>query len=429
MVTADNTTENHGFQLWQQLPESEEEWQHRDDFNALEWKVWKTDLASNLSNYTPHNDAKYLASDTGEVYVGDGAEWDSLGFIYSDAAARAAVVGEVDVSELDGSAGTSGQIPETDGTNVSWVDPPSGGDGSGDVDWQDDGTLIDTTAVANFRNNLDVSQGGSGEVIIDSPDTDEFDAFDDGTQIGSFSEIDAGQNLSGSVGSGRLTLDADSGSGGASTDVEGIENQPTHVGPMYQGTYHDGDGSTDDDPRFGIYFWAQGGLTINSVVVDSDLSAVSKNQIEIQLTDYDGGTENPTVHDTTTVTLSGGPERVDVGFTIPSDGEYVLARDYGPDTSEVIPLRRIEDVDWGVSAYDEHTYPQIDFLGGTHIGESGDWGASGHYYFFFDLEIGDAYDQVMSPWSTDVDEIYMRPFDPAEEYDNVSPRALWIDTS
>jgi hypothetical protein len=36
---------------------------------------------------------------------------------------------------------------------------------------------------------------------------------------------------------------------------------------------------------------------------------------------------------------------------------------------------------------------------------------------------------VLSPWSTDVDEIYMRPRDPEEEFDDVSPRALWIDTS
>ncbi|MFC7008671.1 hypothetical protein [Halalkalicoccus salilacus] len=212
------------------------------------------------------------------------------------------------------------------------------------------------------------------------------------------------------------------GTAGNST-TEGIAEIRDHVGPLYQGPYHQTDGS-------GIVFWAESGLSIHSAVVDTDLSDVSTTTLSIELVEYNGGAANPPVIGSADVEVNGGPERIDLSSlpNIPADGEYVLART-ASSNGEIIPCRRIHKDDWGMSNYEEHTYSNIDFLKGTNIFEPDDFGSEGYYYYFFDIEIGDTTNRVMSPWSHDVEEIYMRPRDPEEEFEDVSPRALWIDTS
>lgn len=213
--------------------------------------------------------------------------------------------------------------------------------------------------------------------------------------------------------------------------TDGIANMYDHVGPLHQGTYHS-TSSPSGGP--GIVFTASD-LYIDSIVIDSDLSGVSKTDLVIELREYDSGAANPPIVDSTTVTLSGGPERIRLGFTVPAsnegdpNNEYVISRGAVPDGEETIPLRRIHEDDWGSSAYTEQTYAEIDFLKGTNTGESGDWGAEGYWYYMFDWRIGAKETRVTAPWSTDVDEIYMRPRDPTEEFDDVSPRAIWFDTS
>lgn len=205
--------------------------------------------------------------------------------------------------------------------------------------------------------------------------------------------------------------------------TEGIAATRDHVGPLYQGDYHQINGS-------GFVFWAESGLSIHSAVVDTDLSGVSTTTLSVELVEYNSGAANPPVVGSINVEVNGGPERIDLSSLpdIPSDGEYVLARTASPN-GEIIPCRRIHEDSWGMNNYNEHTYPSIDFLKGTNISESGDFGSKGYYYYFFDIEIGDATTRVTSPWSQDVDEIYMRPRDPEEEFGDVSPRALWFDTS
>lgn len=213
--------------------------------------------------------------------------------------------------------------------------------------------------------------------------------------------------------------------------AKGIANTHDHVGPLHQGTYH-----TTSFPNggLGVVFTASD-LYIDSVVVDSDLSAVSERDLSIELREYNDGAAEPPVVDSTTVTLSGGPERIELGFTVPASGngdpndEYVLSRGTVPNGEETIPLRRIHQDDWGPSAYDEQTYADINFIGGTNTAESGDWGAGHYWYYFFDWKVGPEEQRITAPWSTDVDEIYMRPRDPTEEFEDVSPRAIWFDTS
>lgn len=204
--------------------------------------------------------------------------------------------------------------------------------------------------------------------------------------------------------------------------VDGIVDTHDHVGPMRQGAMHD----TSD---YGIMFWAQEGLSINSAVIDTDLSSVSTSEFPVGLYEHDGDESTAATEIArTTVTVSGGPERIDLSGLpdLPADGEYILARPES-DNGETIPARRIPGSDWGPSNYDEHTYDRIDFRQG--IKTTSETGGTDFYYYFFDISIGSSYEQVTSPWSHDVDEIYMRPTDPKEEFDDVSPRALWIDTS
>ena len=230
------------------------------------------------------------------------------------------------------------------------------------------------------------------------------------------------------------TISTDGESGG-SVGADGIESGRTNVGAMVGGTYH---ANAYDDGGFGVAFEASD-LYIDSVVVDADLSDISDSTLTIELRQYDDGATDPEIVESTTVTLTGGPERVSLGFTVPESGSadadsddlYVLQR--GPSAGDDIPLRRRfeDDGDWSESAYADQTYtdPTIDFQYGIINASSSASQPVGSWYYFFDWLVGPKQRQVASPRSTDVDEIYMRDRDPEEEFDDVSPRALWIDTS
>lgn len=222
--------------------------------------------------------------------------------------------------------------------------------------------------------------------------------------------------------------------GSTSGDTENISSKRTNVGALPKGTYHD---NAYSDGGFGVVFQASD-LYIDSVTVDSNLSNVSDPDLTIELRQFEGGADDPTIVDSTTVTLSGGPERVALGFSVPASGsgdpndEYVLQR--GPANNDEIPLRRrySDDGDWSTADFNEETYtdPAIDFLQGTiNAASSSASEPTGSWYYFFDWLVGPQESRVVSPRSTDVDELYMRPRDPTEEFDDVSPRALWIDTS
>lgn len=225
------------------------------------------------------------------------------------------------------------------------------------------------------------------------------------------------------------------GSGGGSGDattVEGIDNRRRNVGPLYQGTYHTGSATGNAG---GIAFSAQD-LHIESTVVDADLSAINKTDLTVELRHYAGGAADPPIVASTTVTLTGGPQRIPLGFNVPPSGsgdvndEYVLNRAPVASGAEVIPMRRYDTTVTGTPSYSDLTFtdPPIDFLKGTAVMDSGDFGSEAYYYYFYDLLAGLQAERTDSPWSTDVDEMYMRPRDPAEQFD-VSPRSIWFDTS
>lgn len=223
---------------------------------------------------------------------------------------------------------------------------------------------------------------------------------------------------------------------GSGTETESISSVRTNVGAMIKGSHHSNGYS---DGGYGVVFSASD-LYIDSVIVDSDLSDITDPNLTIELRQFQDGNDDPTVVDSTTIELSGGPERVSLGFTVPESGsaaadsndEYVLQR--GEPNGNAIPLRRRfeSDNDWSTADYNDETYtdPDIDFIQGT-LNASSASGTEpvGSWYYFFDWLVGPEEDRLVAPWSSDVDEIYMRPRDPEEEFDDVSPRALWIDTS
>lgn len=52
-----------------------------DNFEALDTDVELRDVEANLDSYTPSDGAKFLATDSGAVYTGDGSAWSLVGYV------------------------------------------------------------------------------------------------------------------------------------------------------------------------------------------------------------------------------------------------------------------------------------------------------------------------------------------------------------
>lgn len=220
---------------------------------------------------------------------------------------------------------------------------------------------------------------------------------------------------------------------GKSSTVEGINTTADHVGPLHQGDYHE----PRAEDQYGIAFEAIDNLTLNSCVIDI-ATALEGETLTIEFYQVDNleanMIETPTdpIDTTTTKTLSGGPNRISLGFTTPDNDEYsqyalfFTVPTQADGSTEL--YRRIPE--WsGWNDYSDLSGQGIDLLQGGRRNDATSSDYSDYYYYFFDIEVGPETTRVTSPWSHDVEEIYMRPRDPTEEYDDVSPRALWIDTS
>lgn len=103
----------------------------------------------------------FFATDEGVLYRDTGSAWNVAGV--TDAAIKSGGAQAVDASEFDGSAGTSGQFLQTDGSTISWADLNAG------VDVEDDGSVVVSGASAiNFGNNVSVTDDGDGTVTVDA---------------------------------------------------------------------------------------------------------------------------------------------------------------------------------------------------------------------------------------------------------------------
>lgn len=76
-----------------------------ENFTQLDTDVEIRDTDSNRSNYTPKDKAKFVATDTHEVYLGDGNNWNKIGRILPDSeVAKVLSNGEVELAaDGDGS--------------------------------------------------------------------------------------------------------------------------------------------------------------------------------------------------------------------------------------------------------------------------------------------------------------------------------------
>lgn len=91
-----------------------------ENFQQLETDVEIRDIAANLGTYAPAENAKFLATDTGAVYLGDGTQWHRLGEI---------------VPEESGSGGGSGGWPvRTAGPGSLQDTLDAAGDAAGSLD-------------------------------------------------------------------------------------------------------------------------------------------------------------------------------------------------------------------------------------------------------------------------------------------------------
>lgn len=213
-----------------------------------------------------------------------------------------------------------------------------------------------------------------------------------------------------------------------STDVNGVEERRDHVGPFHSGPYH------ESPNRWGVHFAAQPELRIESCVLDFNATDSLSDQATIELWESavdtsagwpqavtPSGVTSPLY--SVTKTLTGGPQRVSLGFQTPANpttGEYFLAVQ-GAD----VHLRRIPD--W--TGWDDYSSATMNLKFGGRFDNLTTSDYSSYYYRVFDIEIGEPRNKVVAPWSTDVDEIYMRSHPPEEEFGDVSPRALWFDST
>lgn len=119
------TTPKQGAQNWH-VPINE-------NFQKLDTDVEIRDSDSNRGNYQPRDGAKFLATDTGRVYLGNGSKWNLLGTIGSDSGGSSG--GSVSAERLAGRV-----VPMASGlTPGDAIDP-----GSTDTPIQDAINLVDS---------------------------------------------------------------------------------------------------------------------------------------------------------------------------------------------------------------------------------------------------------------------------------------------
>ena len=134
-------TPNHNYNVPDQ---GDQDWHQplNENFEEFEVDIELRDQESNLGDYTPTDGAKFLATDTGVVYLGDGSNW-NVAFVaaeYDDSAGTATisqtlVTSELEVGTISGSLTGGTSLNNIAGNNLS-IDSngtlnASGGGGGG----------------------------------------------------------------------------------------------------------------------------------------------------------------------------------------------------------------------------------------------------------------------------------------------------------
>lgn len=127
-----------------------------ENFQRLDTDVEVRDLDANLSSYTPKDGAKFLAEDTGAVYIGDGSSWSKIGVI-SDPSDY------VETSTFDAHVGEYESHRDEVGAHIGSGANPSQGEFSYDGDHVYVGTGGST------KNLTNIGTGDGGGVVSSIP--------------------------------------------------------------------------------------------------------------------------------------------------------------------------------------------------------------------------------------------------------------------
>lgn len=87
-----------------------------DNFTQIDKKLEIRDIESNLSNYTPKDGAKFLATDTGKTFLGDGSDWQEIELAGK---VGSAPVGAEMVHAVVHQSGGNAIASQTDGTQIA----------------------------------------------------------------------------------------------------------------------------------------------------------------------------------------------------------------------------------------------------------------------------------------------------------------------
>jgi len=189
-------TENHGYNT---PAEGSTNWDVplNENFATLDADVEVRDAEANRGNYAPRSEAKFLATDTGAVYIGDGDAWNHLG----------------DVKHLDAGVYVQSGAPSSPATDDLWIDT-------------DDAALAfyDGSSWVTVGGSTDTS--GSSSPIVEDGEGDLSAYTGDASYYGITSEAISG---SGSV----VAVDAEKGGYRTIVSTSGLANYP-QAGDTFQ---------------------------------------------------------------------------------------------------------------------------------------------------------------------------------------------------
>ena len=171
-------TPNHEYNVPAQ---GDQDWHQplNENFEEFEVDIELRDQESNLGDYDPSNGAKFLATDTGVVYLGDGTDWNATFLVaeYDDSTGEATISGtlatsKLDVGSISGSLTGGTELSNIAGSNLS-IDSNGqlnasggGGGGGGGISSLSGGEGIDPASIGD-GDTLSVAWGDANDLDSD----------------------------------------------------------------------------------------------------------------------------------------------------------------------------------------------------------------------------------------------------------------------
>jgi len=170
-------TPNHEYNVPDQ---GDENWHEplNENFAAFEVDIELRDDEANLGDYDPTEGAKFLATDTGVVYLGDGSSWNAafVAAAYDDSAGTATisqtlVTSELEVGTISGSLTGGTALTGIAGNNLSidsngQLNASTGGGGGGGISNLSGGDGIDPASIGD-GDTLSVAWGDANDLDSD----------------------------------------------------------------------------------------------------------------------------------------------------------------------------------------------------------------------------------------------------------------------